>query len=59
MKISTTVLTGSALVGLLATARETADVTWPGRTRPLCPYSRTATGRGSGDIGDAANFACR
>jgi tannase/feruloyl esterase len=29
------------------------------RTRPLCPYPQQATYKGSGDINDAANFACR
>lgn len=28
------------------------------RTRPLCPYPRIATYSGSGDVNDAANFAC-
>jgi hypothetical protein len=27
-------------------------------TRPLCPYPRVATYKGSGDINDAANFTC-
>lgn len=27
-------------------------------TRPLCPYPQVATYKGSGDINDAANFAC-
>jgi len=29
------------------------------RRRPLCPYPQQATYKGSGDINDAANFACR
>jgi len=29
------------------------------RTRPLCPYPQQARYKGSGDINDAANFACR
>jgi feruloyl esterase len=29
------------------------------RTRPLCPYPQLATYKGSGDINDAANFACK
>jgi feruloyl esterase len=28
------------------------------RTRPLCPYPRTATYSGSGSTDDAASFAC-
>jgi len=31
---------------------------WPGRTRPLCPYPKKATFKGSGSIEVAANFAC-
>ena len=27
-------------------------------TRPLCPYPQVAKYRGSGDVNDAANFAC-
>jgi feruloyl esterase len=27
-------------------------------TRPLCPYPRVAHYRGSGDVNDAASFAC-
>lgn len=30
----------------------------PDRTRPLCPYPRTAVYKGSGSIDDAANFTC-
>lgn len=30
----------------------------PDRTRPLCPYPKTAVYNGSGDINDAANFHC-
>jgi feruloyl esterase len=29
------------------------------RTRPLCPYPRTAHYKGSGDVNDAVNFVCR
>jgi hypothetical protein len=29
-----------------------------GRTRPVCPYPKTAIYQGSGDINDAANFRC-
>ncbi len=30
----------------------------PTRTRPLCPYPKTAKYKGSGSIEDAANFSC-
>jgi len=30
----------------------------PGRTRPLCPYPKTAVYNGSGDINDARNHRC-
>jgi len=26
--------------------------------RPLCPYPQVATYKGSGDVNDAASFAC-
>ena len=29
------------------------------RSRPLCPYPKTAAYKGSGDTNDAANFECR
>ena len=35
----------------------TADPSKP-LTRPLCPYPQVAQYRGSGDVNDAANFAC-
>lgn len=31
----------------------------PHRSRPLCPYPKVATYRGTGSIEDAASFACR
>ena len=31
---------------------------WPGRTRPLCAYPAQARYKGSGNVEDAANFAC-
>ena len=31
----------------------------PARSRPLCPYPQVASYKGSGDIDDAANFACK
>ncbi len=33
--------------------------TWPGRSRPLCPYPSHAQYKGTGDPGDAASFECR
>ena len=50
---------GTAPEMILAKARKTPDVPWPGRTRPLCPFPKVSTYRGQGDIEDAANFACR
>ncbi|WP_295549049.1 tannase/feruloyl esterase family alpha/beta hydrolase [uncultured Pseudacidovorax sp.] len=45
---------------IVARARpENPDVTWPGRTRPLCAYPKQARYNGSGSIEDAANFSCR
>jgi feruloyl esterase len=32
---------------------------WPGRTRPLCAYPRTAHYQGSGDIESASSFRCQ
>jgi feruloyl esterase len=29
------------------------------RTRPLCPYPRVATYKGTGSIDEAANFSCK
>ena len=50
---------GTAPEMILAKARKTPDVAWPGRTRPLCPFPKVSTYRGQGDIEDAANFDCR
>lgn len=35
-----------------------SDTPWPGRTRPLCAYPKSAHYKGSGDIEDAASFSC-
>jgi pimeloyl-ACP methyl ester carboxylesterase len=51
--------TGTAPDKIIATARKTADVPWPGRTRPLCPYPKVTTYVGTGDIEAAASFECR
>jgi Tannase and feruloyl esterase len=51
--------TGKAPDKLIATARNTPDVPWPGRKRPLCPYPQVATYAGSGDIEKAESFVCR
>ena len=32
---------------------------WPGRSRPLCPYPSHAHYKGTGDAEDAASFECR
>jgi feruloyl esterase len=32
---------------------------WPGRSRPLCPYPSHAQYKGTGDSEDAASFECR
>lgn len=32
---------------------------WPGRTRPLCPFPKTARYTGSGSIEDESNFVCQ
>jgi len=50
---------GTAPDLILAKARKTPDVPWVGRTRPLCPFPKVATYKGSGDVEDAANFECR
>lgn len=60
---------GQAPASLVATARgpgnaggANADVpaSWSAaRTRPLCPYPKVATYKGSGDAEQAANFTCR
>lgn len=42
---------------IIATAG--AGTPWPGRTRPLCPYPKTAHYRGEGDIDAASSFECR
>lgn len=45
---------------IVATARAgNADVTFPNRTRPLCPYPKQARYNGSGNVEDAANFTCQ
>ena len=42
---------------LVGTGRATDDPSKP-LTRPLCSYPQVAQYRGSGDVNDAANFAC-
>jgi feruloyl esterase len=49
---------GEAPERLIGTARKSPDVPWPGRTRPLCPYPKTAKYKG-GDIELADSFDCR
>lgn len=36
-----------------------ASTPWPGRTRPLCPFPKTAVYTGQGSIENAENFACQ
>ena len=36
-----------------------ASTPWPGRTRPLCPFPKTAQYVGTGSIESEANFVCR
>jgi feruloyl esterase len=50
---------GAAPDRIVATARQTPDVPWPGRKRPLCVYPAVATYKGAGDVEDAASFECR
>ena len=48
---------GVAPERVVGTGRATDDPSKP-LTRPLCPYPQVAQYRGSGDVNDAANFAC-
>jgi feruloyl esterase len=48
---------GVAPQRLVGTGRGTDDPSKP-LTRPLCPYPQVAQYRGSGDVNDAASFAC-
>jgi feruloyl esterase len=48
---------GVAPERLVGTGRASDDPSKP-LTRPLCPYPQVAQYRGSGDVNDAANFAC-
>jgi poly(3-hydroxybutyrate) depolymerase len=50
---------GKAPDMILARARKTPDVPWPGRTRPLCPYPKRTIYKGSGNIESADSFECR
>ncbi len=45
---------GSAPMSLTATGKS-----FPGRSRPLCPYPKHAQYKGQGNSEDAANFECR
>ena len=51
--------TGEAPDVIMATARKTPDVPWPGRTRPLCAHPKVATYKGSGNVEAASSFECR
>jgi Tannase and feruloyl esterase len=48
---------GVAPERVVGTGRATDDPSKP-LTRPLCPYPQVAQYRGSGDVNDAASFAC-
>jgi feruloyl esterase len=60
---------GQAPDSVIATARGAGNAggvnaevpsNWsPTRTRPLCPYPKVATYKGSGSLDDAANFSCQ
>ncbi len=59
---------GKAPDQVIATARTTGNAGganaevpagWTDRTRPLCPYPKVARYDGSGDVNDAASFACQ
>jgi feruloyl esterase len=45
---------GEAPRSIRATGRS-----WPGRSRPLCPYPSYARYKGTGNVEDAASFECR
>jgi len=42
---------------MIATAGD--DTSWPGRTRPLCPFPQEAIYNGTGDIESADSFTCQ
>jgi feruloyl esterase len=48
---------GRAPEKILATANPLSP--WPGRTRPLCAYPKSAHYLGKGDVENAASFVCR
>jgi feruloyl esterase len=48
---------GTAPESLVATAGNATP--WPGRTRPLCAYPKSARYKGSGNVEDAASFICQ
>lgn len=48
---------GSAPDRIVGTAPN--NTPWPGRTRPLCPFPKTAQYIGTGSIEQEANFVCR
>jgi feruloyl esterase len=50
---------GIAPASIEATAPNASEVPWPGRTRPLCPWPKVATYKGSGDLERADSFECR
>ena len=38
---------------------QTSGQDWPSRKRLVCAYPKVSTYKGSGDVGDPANFSCR
>ena len=48
---------GTAPQQVIGTGRATDDPSKP-LTRPLCPYPQVAHYRGTGDVNNAASFAC-
>jgi feruloyl esterase len=40
-------------------AKAGAMTPWAGRTRPLCPYPKVATYKGTGSLEDANSFTCQ
>ena len=62
VKIAMVPLGESRIELLESTAPDSVIATgraFPGRSRPLCPYSQHAQYNGSGNPEDAANFSCR
>jgi hypothetical protein len=50
---------GRVTFRILAQAIRATGRSFPGRSRPLCPYPSHAHCKGTGDVEDAASFECR